>query len=164
MGSLCVVGGCALGAGSRVRSRSLGSFGCVLGIIGFIRCRWVHSGAPFRLSGSLGCSLGVVMIIRGHSGAPCGSLSSLGVVGFVPMRLGDHWVHSVLLGSALGVVVLIRGHWVLSGVLWWSSASLCAFGCALVVVGLIWVRPVGRWFHEGSLGSFGSALVVIGHC
>ena len=33
---------------------SLGSFGCALGVVGFIHVRWVNSGAPWRSSGSFG--------------------------------------------------------------------------------------------------------------
>ena len=52
-----------------IHSRSLGSFGCDLGVVGFIKGRWVHSGASW---GSLG-SFGVVGFIGVHTG----------VVGFI---------------------------------------------------------------------------------
>ena len=65
-----------------------------LGVIGFMRGRWVHSGAH------------------------CGSLGSSGVVGFNQVGLGDPWVHPGRLGSlvcALGVVEFMWVRWVHSG-------------------------------------------------
>ena len=84
----------------------LGSLGCALGVVGFIRGRsrvrprgrWVHPG-PL---GSLGSALGVVRFVWGcwvHSDSPCGSLSSSGVVGFTRKRPWGSWVYAEWLGS-----------------------------------------------------------------
>ena len=89
--------GCALGVAGYIGSR-LGSFGCALEVIRFI---WVCPGGPSVHSESLrsfGCALGVVGFIQGrwfYSGAPWRSLGSLGVVGLIQVRPSDDWVHSV---------------------------------------------------------------------
>ena len=75
--------------GLRVNSWSLGSFVCALGVVGFIRDRWVHwLSTPWVSSGSFGS------------------------VGFTGVRPGGRPVHSRSLGSlgcALLVVGFIRG-------------------------------------------------------
>ena len=141
------VGFTSVRAGGRwVHPGSLGSVGFALGVVGFIRGRWIPSGSPWGSFGSLGgrwvqvvgftwllsvgrCvhpwsfrslgfSLGVVGYIRGrwiYSGSLCGPLSSSGVVGFTRFRPRCHWVHPGSLdslGFALGVVGFILGRWV----------------------------------------------------
>ena len=44
--------------GRRVRSRSMGSLRCALGVVEFIRGGWVHWGAPWRSLNSFGERLG----------------------------------------------------------------------------------------------------------
>ena len=90
---------------------SLGSLFFVLGVIGFIRGLWVHSGSP---CGSLGSSV-VVGFIRVRPsdswGARWGSLSTSGVVRFIRVRPWGRCVHSGSLSTlrfALGVVGYIR--------------------------------------------------------
>ena len=90
--------------GHWVHSGSLGSFGCALGVVGFLLVpwwslgsfgvvglapwgRWDHTGSL----GSFGCALGVVGFIRGrwvHSDASCWSLGLFGDVGFIPVHSG----------------------------------------------------------------------------
>ena len=55
---------------------SLGSFGRALGIVGFNRVRWVYSGAPWVHSGSFGRALGFLGFI----------MNAQGVVGFIQAR------------------------------------------------------------------------------
>ena len=55
--------------GGRVYTVSLGSLARALGIVGFIRSLWVHSGAPW------------------------GSIGSSGVVGLTQVRLWSRGVH-----------------------------------------------------------------------
>ena len=125
------------GVGCRIHS---GKFGCALwfilvrpGVGWYIRCRYVHSCAPWGSLGSLwfirvcpgghGCALVVVGFILGrcvHSDTPWGSLGSFEVVGFMWVR---RWVHSGSLGSLgcpVGVVGFIGGLWVRSGAPWGS--------------------------------------------
>ena len=108
-----------------------GPFERALGVVWFIRVRWVHSGA-----------LGDARFIWAHSGAAWGSLCSfehvLEVVGFIQVRSRaccgvscDGCVHSCV-------------PWEWLGSLWFD--------------GFIPARPVGRWVHSSapwlSLGSF----------
>ena len=124
-------------------SGSLGSFGRVLWVVGFIRIRWVETW------GSLGSFWG-----------------ALGVVGFVPVRSRARWVHSgaplgssvysVSLGSfrrALGVVWFIRVRWVHSVAHWGrpvhSGSLQTRSGCRLVdsgALGVVGFVSVG-WVH-----------------
>ena len=106
-----------------VHSRSLGSLGCVMGVVGLIRGRCVHGGAPLGSSCVVGftrvylCSSRVVRFIRvcprGRWVHP-GRLGSL--VGFIRggtrVRPGGRLFHPGWLGSpgsALGVVGFILG-------------------------------------------------------
>ena len=89
--------------GRWVHAASLGSSGVALRyalvFVGFIRCRWVLSGAPW------------------------GSLRSSVIVGFTRVRLGGHCVHPGSLGSlrfALVIVGFIQGRLVHSGAPWTS--------------------------------------------
>ena len=66
--------------GPRVHSVSFGSRMCVLGVVGFIRGRCVHSVHPG--------AVGLIPGSRVHSCAPCGSSGSFRVVGFTRVRLG----------------------------------------------------------------------------
>ena len=59
---------------SGVLSGSLSSFWCNLGVVGFVRGRWVHSGVSWE------------------------SLGSFGVVRFIWVHPGGCWVHSGSLG------------------------------------------------------------------
>ena len=134
------------------------SFGRAVEIIWFILappgCRRVHSDS---LS-SLGRALCVVVFIRVrwvHSGRPCASSGSFGLVGFIlvrPSRGRDCLVSSGSFGRALGDVVFIgfiRAH---RGV---HSGSLGLFGSALAIVVFIWLvgfiraRCGGRCVHSG---------------
>ena len=119
---------------------ALNSFGCTLGVIGFIRGRWVHSGVPWGSSGSfrivrfIRVHPAVFRVYSGryvHSGAPWGSSGSFGVVRFIRVRPGG---------------------------LRFQSGSLGSFRCTRVVIGFIW----GCRVHSRSLGTFGCALPVIG--
>ena len=69
--------------GRRVRPGSLGSLGCVLGVVRYIRNRWVNWGAPWGSSGSSGviavCTLGRRVIPGSLGSLGC----ALGVVGFI---------------------------------------------------------------------------------
>ena len=103
-------------------------------VVGFIRGRWVDSGAPW------------------------GSLGSSGMVGFTPVRPGDLWVHLGSFGSlgcAMGVVGFIRGRWDHEG------APLCLMGSSCVV-GFTRVRAAGHCVYPGWLGSLRFALEVTG--
>ena len=130
-------------------SGSLGSFQRAMGVVGFFRVHWVHSGVPWGSSSSFRF-IGFICSAPGcrwvHSGATCVSIGSfgprLGMVGFICVR----WVHS---GESLG--------------------SLCSFVCALGADEFIWARPWGRRVHFGSFQralavvcSFVRALVVVG--
>ena len=74
--------------------------------------RWVDPGSFGFLGSALG-GVGLMQVVRFfrgrwvHSGAPWGSLSSSGVVGFTPVRPGCLWVHLSpfgSLGSTLGAL------------------------------------------------------------
>ena len=88
----------------------LGSFEFALGVVGFIRGCWVHSGAPFVNPGwlvSFGCALGSLCISGVVGVRPCV------IIRFSCMLRGGHWVHPGSLGSfprALGVVGFFRCH------------------------------------------------------
>ena len=176
--------------GRQAHSLLLGTLGCTVCVVGFIRGRCLHSHTPL---GSLG-SFAVVVFIRVRPGGhqihwrvlglfrcTLGVVGSLGVVGFI----GGDLVHSSVpcsLSGSFGVVVFI-------GMPPWCrrvhSVSLGSFGCALGVVGLIWrhwvhsgapwvlsgsfgvvgfiqVRPGGCRIHSGALGLFGCAFGVVG--
>ena len=74
-----------------------------LGVDGFIRGSWIHSGTPWGYLvhpgslGSLRFALGVAGFFRAgwvDTGSPLGSMGSSGVVGFTGVRPGGRWVHS----------------------------------------------------------------------
>ena len=191
------LGSCGVIGCTRVRPRgrwvhvmSLGSLGCVLGVVGFIPGRCIRSGAPWRFFcssgvvgftcvsprghwvhpgslGSFGCALGVVGFVWGHSRAPWMSLDSFGVVRFTRVR---RWFNPESLGSLLCaqcVVEFVRGHWVLSslgpsGSLGFHSGATWRSLGISGVVGFTCVRSGGRWVHPGSLGSHGFALWIVG--
>ena len=77
--------------GRLIHPRSLGSLGCAMGLVGFIRGGWVHSGVPwgslgsFFSFGSLGSALGAL--------GSCWSLGSSEVVGFTCVRYVGRCVH-----------------------------------------------------------------------
>ena len=80
---------------------------CAFGVVVFIRGRWVYSVSL----GSFMYALEFVGFIGGNLFAPCGSLSSLGVVGFIRLVVIGFirlcWVH---LGApcSVGVVWIIK--------------------------------------------------------
>ena len=142
--------------GRRVRSRSLGAFGCARGDVRFVKYArkiWVYWEAPW-------CSLG-----------------SFGFAEFIGVR---PWCRRVLsgsqdsLGCALGVFRFVRGQWIHFGGPWGASGTagvagkrsggrrisswlLCLLGCTVVssgsfgVAGFIGVRPGGVGFVQGRL-------------
>ena len=121
-------------------SWSLGSRGCALVVVGFIRGRSVHSGTLLGWSCSFGvfgftrvCP-GVVVVTQVRPGCRRGSLDSC--------------------GFALEFVGFIRRRRVRAVAPWWSSGS---FG----VVEFMWMRPGARGVHSWSLGSYGCALGVV---
>ena len=130
----------ALPGGRRVHPCSLGSLGRALEVVGFIRVRNVHYGAPW------------------------GSLGSFGLVGFIQARHRRGRIHSGSLGSfgrAHGVVRFIRIH---SGLFGFIRAcpglgSLGSLRRALGVLGFLLARPGDRWVYSGtpngSSGYFG---------
>ena len=73
-------------------------------LVGFIRFRWVPSGAPWV------------------------SYSSIALVGFIRVRAEGHWVHSGSLERTLEVMGFIRVRWVHSGTPLGSSGSLGLVG------------------------------------
>ena len=88
--------------------------------------RWVHAGSLGSSGSALGYALGVVGFIRGcwvHSGAPWGCFGVSGVDGFTRVCPGGRCVHPVSLGSlrcAKAVVGFNLGRWVHSGAPWVS--------------------------------------------
>ena len=150
-----------------VHSETLGSFWCTLGFVLLIRGRWVNSGAPWGLSGSFGCALGVVGFIRCHldapwgsSGAPWWTSGSLGVDGFIRVRTVGRrvqWGPFGSFGDALAVVGVIRGRWpVRRGCRRVHSGSLGSF---VSVIQSRCIHSVAPWV---SWGSFRCAQGVIG--
>ena len=120
----------------------------------FIRVRWVHLGASFRLSG--------LILVR--PGCPriklCSSASfgrTLGVVGFIRVHSGASWRSS----GSFGNVRLILARTGVNGFIWvglgatWGSSGSFAF------VGFIHARSRSCRVHLGSSGSLGSALGVL---
>ena len=127
--------------GRRVRSRSLGSLGCALRVIGFVRGCWVRRVCRLVRSVSLGFALGTLVL--------SGSLRSLGcaqrVIGFAGFIVVPPGVRSMSLrslGYALVVVGFVRCRSVHWGAPWGSSASF----------GVAGFSPEGRQVRFGSLG------------
>ena len=144
--------GCALGVVGFIRGSSgallaLDSFWCALSVVGYIRCRCIHSGAPRGSFGSFRF-VGFIRVRPGggwfHLGVSWGSFGSFEVVSFIRVCPGCSWIHTGLLGS----FVQPGGRLV-------HSVSLESFECALGVV----VFTRGCWFHSGApcgyLGAFG---------
>ena len=131
---------------------SLGALVYPMGVVVFIRCPWVHSGAPW---GSLGSSLDIVFARERPGGVlvHLGFLGSLGCslrfVGFVRCR----WEHSGSPWVSLGSLGVVRFTPVCAGVRWDRLQSLDSFG----VVGFILLLTGGRWVLPRSLGSLGCA-------
>ena len=138
----------------RIRSCLFGSFGCALGVAGFILIDLVHSGVH---CGPLG-SLRFVRFIRVcHSGSFASLGCALGVIRVCP---GGRWVHSVLFvlviwfdlvrlihsGAPLGPLGSIAFILESLGGCLVHSASFVSFGCALGIAGFIQVRAV----HSGA--------------
>ena len=82
---------------------SLGSLTRALGVVGFIRGRWIYWRAPLwslvypGSLGLLGCAFGIIRFIQCswvNSRASKSSLGSSAVVGFTRARHGGRWVHS----------------------------------------------------------------------
>ena len=99
---------------------------CALGVVDFMRGRWVHSGAPWGSSGVVGVTRVRPGVRWVHPGAPWESLSSSGVVGFTLVCAGGRRNRLRSLDS-LG--------------------SLGSLFCAVVVVGFI----QGLWVHSCAL-------------
>ena len=166
---------------------SLDSEGYTLGIIGFIRCHWIHSRAPWVSLVSFACARVFVGSIRGrrvHSHDPRGrwihpvSFSSharalLGV-GFIYARPRCRWGHPHYWGSlacALGFVGWILCQWV-------NSRSPCvSLGLSEVLGSLTWILgvvgfiravgvtralPGGRWAHPGTFCLLARVLGFVG--
>ena len=127
-----------------VHPGSLGSRGCALSVVRFIRGRWVHSVVPWWSLGSSGViwftQVTLYWVSLGSSGVPWGSLRSSGIVGFTAV--------------CPGCSGFIRGRWVHLGSLWRSFGSSG-------VVELTRVRPGGHSVHPGSLGSLGLAQGIV---
>ena len=110
--------------GRRVRSRSLGAFGCALGDVRFVLCVLVHWGEPLwssgslRISGFIGKRPGVRKVRLGSLGSLESALVVVGffqVAGFIELRPWGRRGRSLSLGSfrwALGVVGFGRCRWV----------------------------------------------------
>ena len=152
---------------------SLGSLGSTLCVVGFMRGRWVHSGALKCLLGSSGALL-FNRVRVGDCWVHPGSLGSLGcafaVVGFIrvySVRLESRWVH---MGAPWNRCVHSDVHWVSlgsSGVVRYTrerpwgvsvyAGSMDSLGCSLGVVGFI----QGRSVHSSAPTKLlGSTLVV----
>ena len=141
-------------------SGSLGSFGRTLGVVGIIRVRWAHSGAPLASS----VKFWFVGFIRAYQrGRPVhlGSFGTFGgaliVVKFILVRCvhsGSHWGHSRLLGLFMRVVAVIWVHRVHSDAHWVSLGSFGIIGSTQ--------RRFGRGLvRSSSLWSFFRALVFV---
>ena len=81
--------------GPRVHLRSLGSRGCALEVVWFIRGRWIHSGELRGSSGSFGVvrfNLGHALVVAGFIRDP--TWGSFGVLGFTRVRPRYFRVHS----------------------------------------------------------------------
>ena len=173
--------------GRRVRSGAFGPFSCGLGIVVFIRVHSVHYRAPKGSSdlfvcvrfiavrrGGRGlcscafapfsCTLGVVRVRFVHSRAPW---DSFGCVRSIPVRPGDHTVHSrsplVSSGSCRcvwSIPMLPRGPRVRLG-------AFSRFPCALVFA--VWNRCVRsihmsyvlRRVRSSAFGPFPCALGIV---
>ena len=141
--------GCALGAVGFIRNRLRVVAVIALVVVGFIQCRWVHCGAS-----------------RGSSGLT-------GIARLIGVRPGGRRIHPGSLGCALVVAGFIWGRWVHWGMPWESSRSSgnvgfigvrlggrrdhpWTLGCALGFVGFV----RGRWgYWSASWGSTGSSGV-----
>ena len=140
---------------------SLGSLGCALGIVGFVRCRAAHwctpwSSGSFAVSGFIGKRPGGSFGVAGFIGVrPGGRRVRFGVAAFIVLRPGCRKVRSRSLGSlgcALVFVGLVGGSRVHWGSPWGSSGS---FGVARV-------HPGGHRDRSGSLGCLVCALGIVG--
>ena len=167
--------------GRRVHPMSLGSLGSALGVVGFIRGRWVYCGAlraSSRCDLEVYCSSAIAGFIVVHPGgrsvrwvawcAYWGLLGTSGVTGFMGVRPWGRLVHQGLLGSlgcVLKVVVFIWcAPWVngfirVRYVYWGAPLGLSGLSG---IAGFIGVCTGGRRFHQGSLRSLGYALGVVG--
>ena len=158
----------------RVHQRYLGSLGCTLLVVGFIRERCVHRGRRVHWGAPLAspCSSRVTGFTVVHAGVRrvhLGSLASaLGVVGFsgfTGVRTGGRLVHQGSLSSlacALEVVWFILGRLVLWRAPRVSSGSSRVLGCALCVVWSLCSLWSAKGVHPGSLGLLGCSLGVVG--
>ena len=157
-----------------------------LGVVGFMRGRWVQLGSPWESFGSFGDI--VFTLIRpggrwvhprsldtlwfalrslGSSGfvvftrVCAGTLGSSGIVWFNPVPAGGRWVHPGSLGSlgfALGVVGFALGVVGFMRGRWVHLGSPSGSLGSFGVVGFTLIRPGDRWVNPRSLGSLGSAL------
>ena len=165
-GYRCVhTGFSSLHADRWIHPRSLGSLRCTMVVVGFIRGRWVHSGAPWwslGSSGVVGFTLVRSWVLWARASCLCVHSGWLGSLGCAL----DRCIHPGPLGSfvySLGVVGFILGGTRERPVVRWVyPRSFGTLGCALRVVGLIlcrWVQSGATW---RSLGLLGCTLGVVG--
>ena len=132
-----------------VHSRAFASLARDLGVVGYIRGRWVIRALSglnaelLRLPAYATCVLGIVRFVRScwiHSRAPWRSLGSSGDVRFARARRWGRCVHPGSLGS-LGCVLGVNGF------IWGScvhSPSPRGSSCSSVVVGIARARAWGH--------------------
>ena len=162
-----------------------------MGVVGFIRVCWVNLGAPKGSS----VSFSFVWSIRArpwsrlfYSSAPCESLGSFVVIGFIraapvagPVHFGTSrsferilgvvgfiraliWCHLGSLGSfqcVLGVAIRSGASWEVGFVTAPTLVVRFIWVCSSAVVGFIWARPLCRRVHSCALWvSFGFAGLI----
>ena len=143
------------------------SLSCVLGFIGFINGRFVHSRAPWRRwvhpwsVGSIPYALGVVWFIRGHwvhytlksrsvhLWSLARALASVWFIWGCSVHSRAPWRSMGSLAHAPGVAGFIRDRWV-------HSCSPLRWMCSSMVVSFNWVYSCGRRVHPGYLRSLRS--------
>ena len=145
-----------------IRSGSLGSMGCALGVVGFVRGLWFHWEAH---RGSSGFVRGLLVHLLAH----WGSVVSFGVAGLIGLRPVCCRVPSASLGSLVCTVddvglfgvrgLRLGGR---GGAPWGRQDRFGRLGllrCALEVVGL----SCGRWVHWGAPLGTSDSLGVSGY-
>ena len=142
---------------------------CVLAVIGFRWVRRVHSGAAL---GSFGCALDVVGFMRSrilvsrfipirwvYSSVLWGTSYSFGFVGFIRAYAGGGWVHLGSLGSfrrALDSFLFIRAPPRFGSISFARALGVVVFIlCSLGSFKPVRVRQVHLGAPFGSSGSFG---------
>ena len=161
--------------GDWVHPASLGSLAFAVGVVGFFRCRWVHSGWSSGVVGFTRLRPGGGYVNQGsldslkfalvdaHLGS-IGSLNfALGVTGFMRVHSGSpwgRWVHQESLGSLRSPLGSLGSQAFAPGSLGALSFALRGFGL-FGVVRFTRDRPWCRWVHAGLLGSLRYALAVV---